>query len=197
MSANQPYDEKALLTRCVAGDEAAFKVLFLHYWDRIHASILHICKQPEMAEDLAQEVFIRVWQNRHKLQELERFDAFLYRVARNLVLDEFRKKVLPGLANDYLEVYVEATDADVAAQLEEKELNHILLQSVNELPTQMRRVFTLHRFEGLTHQQIAEELKISRVSSQTYMARAIVQLRKILAEYKGDIAILAIILLER
>ncbi|OQP57220.1 hypothetical protein A3860_11715 [Niastella vici] len=178
------------------GDEAAFKVLFLYYWNRIHASILHICKQPELAEDLAQEVFIRVWQYRHKLLEVERFDAFLYRVAKNLVLDEFRKKILPNLTNEYFEAYFSANGVDVAAQLEEKELNHLLLASVNKLPTQMRRVFTLHRFEGLSHQQIAEKLNISRVSSQTYMARAVLQLRKILAEYKGGIAIMALITLK-
>jgi RNA polymerase sigma-70 factor (family 1) len=194
---NQPYREKELLIRCVAGDEAAFKILFLHYWDRIHASILHICKQPEMAEDLAQEVFIRVWQCRHKLEEIERFDAFLYRVAKNLVLDEFRKKILPNLTNDYFDACISANGADVAGLLEEKELNHLLLKSVDKLPAQMQRVFTLHRFEGLTHQQIAEKLKISTVSSQTYMARAIVHLRKILAEYKGDIAIIALIVLKR
>jgi len=150
-----------------------------------------------MAEDLAQEVFIRVWQYRQKLQEVERFDAFLYRVAKNLVLDEFRKKILPNITNDYFDAYFSANGADVATQLEEKELNHLLLKSVEKLPAQMRQVFTLHRFEGLTHQQIAEKLKISRVSSQTYMARAIVQLRKILAEYKGDVAIIALIFLKR
>lgn len=197
MSVNQPYDEKSLLTQCTAGNEAAFKILFLQYWDSIYASILHICRQPEMAEDLAQEVFIRVWQYRHKLQEIERFDAFLYRVGKNLVLDEFRKKVLPSLSNEYFDAYFNASEIDVATQLEDKELNHILLRSVDQLPTQMRRVFTLHRFEGLTHQQIAEQLQISRVSSQTYMARAIVQLRKILSEYKGDIAIIGLILLKR
>lgn len=197
MLAKQPYEEKELLQRCVAGDEAAFKILFLDYWDRIYASIFHICKQPELAEDLAQEVFVRVWQNRDRLHEIERFDAFLYRVAKNLVLDEFRKKILPNLTNDYFDAYFSASGADVATQLEDKELKSILLTAVDKLPMQMRRVFTLHRFEGLSHQQIAEQLKISRVSSQTYMARAILQLRKALSEYKGDIALITLFILAR
>lgn len=150
-----------------------------------------------MAEDLSQEVFIRIWLRRDKLREIERFESFLYQVSKNLVLDEFRKKVLPNLGDDFFNVYLSDHSMDISLQLEQKELRSTLRNAVEQLPPQMQRVFTLHRFEGLTHQQIAQQLNISRVSSQTYMARAIIQLRKILTKHKGDLVLLGLFLLDQ
>lgn len=197
LSSSRSYDEHELLARIAKGDERSFYAIFNEYWDRIYANILHICKQPELAEDIAQEVFIRIWLNRSKLPEVAKFDAFLYRISKNLVLDEFRKKVLPSLGDEFFSAYFSSGDIDPLEQIEQKELNNILQKAIEQLPTQMQRVFTMHRFQRLTHQQIAKALKISTVSSQTYMARAIVQLRKILSDLRNDIGLILLFILDR
>lgn len=190
------YNEKELFSRIAGGDEKAFRLLFDEYWDRMYSNILYHCKQPELAEELTQELFVKIWRNRAMLPEVERFDAFLYKIAKHLVLESLRKKVLPRLEETAFDSYFIDDGLTGIDLLELKELEAVLANAIAQLPAQMQKAFTLHRFQGLSHEEIGREMNISRLSSQTYVARALVQLRETLARHKGEIGLLALILLE-
>src|ERR1700761_1304411 len=87
------YNEKQLLMEVADGNEAAYKRLFVHYWDQIYSTALLFTKSRELSQDLAQDVFAKVWVRREKLKEIDRFDAFLFIIARNVIIDRLRKKV--------------------------------------------------------------------------------------------------------
>lgn len=184
-------NEPELLHRIAQGDEEAFQILYTHYWDRMYGNILHLCKKPELAEDLTQDLFINVWRNRSRLDEVDRFDAFLYKIARNLVLMTLRKKVFAHLDESTYDEYFVDDGLSGVDLLEIKEFETVVKSAIENLPPQMKRAFTLHRFQGMTHEQIAREMNISRLSSQTYVARAMVLLRDMLSKHKGEIGLLA------
>jgi RNA polymerase sigma-70 factor (ECF subfamily) len=190
------YNERELFSRIAGGDEKAFRLLFDAWWDRMYGNILYHCKQPELAEELTQELFVKIWRSRTMLPEIERFDAFLYKIAKHLVLESLRKKVLPQLNEPAFDSYFIDDGLTGIDLLELKELESVLSDAIAHLPAQMQKAFTLHRFHGLSHEEIGREMNISRLSSQTYVARALVQLKEILARHKGEIGLLALILLD-
>lgn len=185
MAADLPYDENKLLQDVVRGDETAFRELLNRYWDKMYSNILYHCKQQELAEELTQDLFISVWQHRDQLREIRQFDAWLYTIAKNLVLGAFRKKVLPLLDTDIFDPYFLDDGLTGVDLLELKELHTVLNNEIAQLPPQMQQAFTLHRIQGLSHEEVAKAMNISRFSSQTYVARATVILRSRLSQYNG------------
>src|SRR5687767_652007 len=87
------------------GNETAFREIMNLYWNQMYGNILYHCKQPELATELTQDLFIAVWQNRTRLDEIERFNAYLYTIAKNLVLGAMRKKILPLLDTETFDQY--------------------------------------------------------------------------------------------
>lgn len=172
-----------MLQDVVNGNETAFRELMNRYWDKMYGNILYHCKQQELAEELTQDLFIAVWQNREQLPEIRRFDAWLYAIARNLVLGAFRKKVIPLLDTNLFDPYFLDDGLTGVDLLELKELHTVLTNEIAQLPAQMQRAFTLHRIQGLSHEEVAKEMNISKFSSQTYVARATILLRTALARY--------------
>lgn len=183
MAADPLYDENKLLQDVVNGNETAFRELMNRYWDKMYGNILYHCKKQELAEELTQDLFVAVWQNRDQLPEIQRFDAWLYAIARNLVLGAFRKKVIPLLDTNLFDPYFLDDGLTGVDLLELKELHTVLTNEIAQLPAQMQRAFTLHRIQGLSHEEVAKEMNISRFSSQTYVARATILLRAALARY--------------
>ncbi|MGN6418655.1 MAG: RNA polymerase sigma factor [Pseudobacter sp.] len=183
MAADPLYDENKLLQDVVNGNETAFRELMNRYWNKMYGNILYHCKKQELAEELTQDLFVAIWQNRDQLPEIQRFDAWLYAIARNLVLGAFRKKVIPLLDTNLFDPYFLDDGLTGVDLLELKELHTVLTNEIAQLPAQMQRAFTLHRIQGLSHEEVAKEMNISRFSSQTYVARATMLLRAALARY--------------
>jgi len=183
LAADPLYDENKLLQDVVNGNETAFRELMTRYWDKMYGNILYHCKKQELAEELTQDLFVAVWQNRDQLPEIQRFDAWLYAIAKNLVLGAFRKKVIPLLDTNLFDPYFLDDGLTGVDLLELKELHTVLSNEIAQLPAQMQRAFTLHRIQGLSHEEVAKEMNISRFSSQTYVARATILLRAALAKY--------------
>lgn len=195
MTADPTYDENELLQAVVKGDETAFRELLNRYWNKMYGNIFYHCKQQELAEELTQDLFISVWQNRAKLPEIQRFDAWLYAIAKNLVLGAFRKKVLPLLDSAVFDPYFSDDGLTGVDLLELKELHTVLTSEIAQLPPQMQRAFTLHRINGLSHEDVARTMNISKFSSQTYVARATVILRSALSKYNGKAGFPLVLLL--
>jgi RNA polymerase sigma-70 factor (ECF subfamily) len=165
-----------------AGDEKAFQQLFNLYWDKIYANALHLIKSPEAARDLTQEVFIKIWLKREKLSEVQQFESWLYRVARNVFIDHLRKQ----LVLDSLQDIQSIEDSEEPTPQRKLELNELIKQvngAIASLPAQMQTAFQLSRFHGLTHEQIAQQMNISKATSQNYIARSLIVIRRYLMQF--------------
>ncbi|MCM5527917.1 RNA polymerase sigma factor [Parasegetibacter sp. NRK P23] len=179
MTAPSFHTDPDLLRKIAAGDSAAFEVFFLQAWDYVYGIAIRLTKSPEIADDLAQEIFIRLWNNRARLVDLDNFPAFLYTVSRNLVYDHLRNKVFREENMEELRRYF-STDAEAPDFMERKEQREQLNDAIGRLSPQLKAVFTLSYLEGLNHTQIAERLGITPVSSRVFLARAVSRLRKML-----------------
>jgi len=189
------YNEAHLLLRLASGEQDAFRQIFERYWDQAYAVGLKISKSPELAKDLAQETFMKVWHQRAQLKDVTNFRAYLNVLSRNLAIDHLRRKVFTAENEDYLLNYFQEETTASTGDAEYKELEQILHEAVNELPPQMQQVFRLSRYEGLSHAEIAARMNITLVTSKSYMVRALAAIRKHLSRYKYEPLLLWIIAL--
>ena len=188
--------DKALLLQIARGNEGAFAILFKAFWPQVYGTGLRITRSPEQAKDLAQDIFIKVWDNRAQLPEVKKIDAFIYIVSRNLILDHLRKKVFQPANMEFLLQYFQADAVNAQDKLEVKELEKKIDGAIQTLPGKVQEVFKLSRFEGMTHEQIARKLNISVVSSKTYVVRALDHIRRYLSAPSEQHLLIAAVLLE-
>ena len=184
-----------LLSSLAAGDKQAFAQIFELYWDRVYGAALRLTKSPDLARDLGQDIFLKLWDNREKLAGVKNFPSFLYAITRNLVFDHLRKKVFRESNREFLLHYFARTEAPALEALESRELDQLLYAAIDRLPPKLKQVLRLARFEGLSHEEIASRLGITPQSSKTYMVRALAALNKDLTSHAEKMALLFFVLM--
>ena len=187
------YNEKELLSRIAASDEKAFAKVVDHYWNKIHSIALLFTKSPELAKDVVQEVFLKVWTGRQRLPEIRKFKAWLFIVARNEIFTSMRKKAtLYPMSLDLAERSGEAVISPEDS-LGFKELQQLIQKGVEELPPQQKLIFKMSREEGISHEEICKELNLARSTVKNALVKSRVFLRNYIQLHAG--LYLAIILL--
>lgn len=170
--------EKELLLKVAEGNESAFKDLF-HCWrDKLYFFILRITGSPEMAEDVLQDVFVKIWTNRTTLDSIHHFDAYLYKMSRNRALSGLRRMAQEALILAELKNAPDASEAVTDDAVVHRELNRKFQLILSKLPTQQRLVYTLTHLQGLKHDEVAQQLKISSSTVKNHMTRALSTIRK-------------------
>lgn len=178
--------DKELFALVAEGDDHAFRQVFDKYWPQVYGSSLRLCKSPELAKDLSQDIFVRLWESRARLKELNKPESYLYILSRNLVLDHLRKKVFDTTHIDYLVEYFQDASVNPQEKTEFRELELTLQRAVDTLPDKQKQVYQLSRLQGLTHEQIAAQLGISEVSSKTYIVRALQHIRQYMIDHSDE-----------
>jgi RNA polymerase sigma-70 factor (ECF subfamily) len=166
-----PENERELLLRIAEGDESAFRVFFDAYKNRFYAVVLKMTGSDATAEELVQEVFLKIWQSRHLLAEVDNSDAYFFTAVYRLVFRHYKKvaqerKLLQTLA-----------DADEADNITDEtilaaESKRLIEEAVSRLPQQQQLVFRLTRNDGLSREQVAEQLQISPNTVRNHLADA-------------------------
>ena len=164
-------------------------MFFNHHWPQVYGTGLRLTKSSELAQDLAQDIFIKLWENRHRLTDVKEEDAYIYILSRNVILDFLRKKVFDTDNIETLIDYFEDSNISPHEKLEYNELEKTLKAAIDQLPGKVKDVFVLSRVDGLTHEQIAKQLDISVTSSKTYVVRALQDIRKFMALHTDNTAI--------
>lgn len=185
MKNNELNNENDLLERVAKNDQQAFTQLFDLYSPVIYPYLLYWLKQTPLVEEVMQDIFIRVWKNREKLPALANFKGYLYVIARNKANTALKQQLL---GTEQGSLY--ALDELMAApqySLEAKELGAVLDRAVAALPPRRREIFSLHRQDGLTYEEIAQHLNISRHTVKEHMVAALVFLKYYVREHAGII----------
>lgn len=177
------------------GDRAAFQSFFEKHWNRIYQSIYLLVKQVELAEDIAQDVFVKLWDKREKLEGVANLKSYLFLMARNAAIDHLRRKTLVPENIDYLITYFQDRSPSPQQAIEYKELREILDDAINQLPPKLKEVFLWSRHEGLSHADIAERKGISVVSSKTYIVRSLKFIREYLHNHMDDSLLLFLLVI--
>lgn len=178
-----PHTDQMLLQEMAAGSDAAFCKLFDQYWDRVYTTALVITKSPQMAQDVAQEVFLQLWQYREKAAAIQKLDGFLFISARNLIFRKLNRLKMEDAYQYYLSCQFADDVRDAGSPAELKELQHIVETGISRLPPQQQRAFRLSRETGLSHEEISHHMGVSRAAVKDYIVRSIAFLRKYLREH--------------
>lgn len=187
----------SLLSQLREGNREAFNSLFRHYYPRVMAYVAAMVEQ-EVAEDVVQDVFLHVWENRKKLYAGEGFHSYLFQAAYTRCIDYYRKiqsadKYNLQIESAYLEEYnvLLRSDASVLEEIYSKDFYEQLHNLLEKLPTQRREVFILTYIEGLKAKEVSERLQIPQRTVESHIYLAIKYLRAHLS--KNDFYILSLL----
>jgi RNA polymerase sigma-70 factor (ECF subfamily) len=143
-------------------DRIAFYNLYERYCRRLFGFVLRYIKQREDAEEIVQEVFVKIWESRHKIDVYSSFEAFLFTVAYNTTVSLLRKRITEQKYLQHLKSLQQPENSpDLIDEIHFNELNEWVQMLLNELTPRQKEIFQLSREEGLSHDEIAKKLDIS------------------------------------
>lgn len=174
-----------LARRMRLGDEKALEAIFRTHYAGLVGFVRRYVKGTEIAEELVQDLFLKIWSRRGSLGEIDSVKTYLYRAARNTALNHLRRR---KLEHEWVEKEQAVVSEDPGHEgdesLSESELATAVRAAVDKLPPRCREVFLLSRDGGLTYGEIATSLGISIKTVETQMGRALKALRASLASYR-------------
>jgi RNA polymerase sigma-70 factor (ECF subfamily) len=180
------HTDSVLLQNVANGDEQAFRQLFEQYADGVYGVAFAYVKSPELAEELVQDIFLKIWLKKEKLPEITGFTDYLFIVARNHILNMLRKKIPQKDFKEHLTAYFADAVITPEQQLLLKESSQLIRSAIGQLPPQQQAVYRLSRQGGLSLEEIAGELQLSRNTVRNHLSRALQHLRHYLAEHAGE-----------
>ncbi len=188
-------DEADLFASLAAGDEKAFEVIYRHYTKRLFPYVQKLVKIPELAEELIQDIFVQMWINRHVFANVQHPTAYLFSIANRQALKYLKKVASDARILKSITDYAEPSSNETEEQIILRESVEAIDQAVAQLPGQRRLIWELSRNEGLSHEQIAERLSISKNTVKNQLVHALKHVRNFLDKRSGLLTGLIIILL--
>ena len=153
--------EEVYLTRLVNADRDAFAFFYEKYSPALHQKLNKMVKIAEIADELLQDVFLKVWIKKDTIDIERPFKAWLYTIAQNTVYDYYRKLAQDKKMQDHL-IHTFATFYNQTEDyIYDKERTAVLNEAIDQLPPQRREIFRLCKLEEKSYKEVAEQLNIS------------------------------------
>lgn len=173
---NNTIEENNIKALC-KGDQRAFEVLFLYYQPKLVYFLTGFIKDAELARDMAQDIFMSVWNNKDKLAEIKSFKAYIFKMGKNTICNYYdhslvnEKFVAEQLTRP---VDFENTEELIFAQ----QLQTLIDMTVSKMPNQRKLIYTMSRIDGLSNNEIAEKLNINKRTVENHLTAALADIRK-------------------
>ena len=183
--------EYNLLQKLKKGDLKAYQQLYDRYHLQVYNWALKFVKIPAIAEDIVQDVFLKIWVIRERLNSQFSFQAFIYRICRNRAFSDLKKIAVSGrLTLDVMEQFrsLKESPEDLAIW---NQYEVLLENAIRKLPKQRQKVFKLCRQGGKTYEEVAEELCISKNTVKEHMVMAVKNIREYFYQY-GEVSFILI-----
>lgn len=184
------YNERELLKQVAAGDMKSFHQLFAAWYDRLYSAALVYCKVHEQAEDVVQQVFMKLWEKRDTLSRVENPADYLFIITRNEVLNQLRRNTL----HDNYKRHIRELFSEEAGSPEEMLINRqrrqIVQQAVSSLPPQQQEAFRLSRDQGLSYDEIATNMQLSLSTVKGHISKALQAIRTYLQAHQNELLIM-------
>lgn len=189
MVENQNISDQTLLAGISTGNETAFRCLFDRYRGRIYTYALRLSESTSMADEVVQDVFLKVWLKRKDLTEVGNFNAWLHAIARNRMFDMMKQQAREMQARET--VLQEDTSYANNAELSllEKEQQLLLRDALAKLSPRQQLIYNLSRDRGMKHEEIAHTLNISRNTVKTHLVHALRVIKDHISPYINMITI--------
>jgi RNA polymerase sigma-70 factor, ECF subfamily len=176
-----------LMLRVSRGDTESFELLLRRHRAPLVSYLVRMVQDRALAEDLGQEVFLRVYQARQRYQPEARFTTWLYRIATNLALNAIRDRRTEAVAADPMEGEEPGNGSQLdrvpdsrptaEQQLAESDRQRLIRQAIEALPENQRAAVILHKYHEVDYRQIAKVLKVSEGAVKSLLFRAYESLR--------------------
>lgn len=156
------------------GDMSAFDVIYDKYCHKLHQFVFMYVKQEEDTEEIVQEVFLKIWNSRAKIDVYASFESFLFTIAYNETISLLRKRVSERKSKEYLKSLQQINTADqIIDEIQFNELSKRIETLLNQLTPRQKEIYLLSRKEGLTHIEIAQKLNISENTVNNHLVRSL------------------------
>lgn len=178
------HTDRELIVRFVAGDQLAFELLFHRYKHKLNGFVLKLAPSQIDADEVVQNVFIKIWVQRAKIDPDKSFSSFLFTIARHELTDQLRSAVSRKMYYVGPEMIADLQMPEPSADSVRIELEEKVRSLIGELPERRRQMFELSRYKGLSYRQIAAQLGVSENTVDTQIRLALRFLRDEVARFR-------------
>ena len=174
---NSLKNEKEQIAALSGGDIKAFEMLFISYFPKLKKFILGFIHNEQEAEDLSQDVFVKIWNKKDSLKHVDNLNAYIYKIAKNTLFSHIERNTRVD-SEEIGDNDVSTTDA-LEELLFAQELEELIDKRINLMPNKRKMIFCLSRKSGLSNEEIATQLNISKRTVETHISAALMDLRKV------------------
>lgn len=175
---DKKYHGEQLTKLLKQGNILAFDEIYKEYCQRLYGFVIKFVKQKEDAEEIVQEVFLKIWESREKLDIYSSFEAYLFTMAYNITINMLRKRMHQDKYVNHLKsIQTLGEAADTIDEVEYGELTAKVKSLLDQLSPRQREIFYLSREKGLSHDAIAEKLNISANTVKNHLVSSLKFLR--------------------
>lgn len=177
MTEQKIYDERRLVLELAAGDEQAYKEIYLHYENAILNLVVKYVKSVELAKDVSQDVFIKIWEKREVLPDVQYFQAYLFQVARHESINMLRAAGRSDVAKGEIARHFQDNPGFFDDETLQRDYRSFIQRTLDSLSPRSREIFLLCREQGKTYEEVAAALGISRNNVRNHMVAALRKFR--------------------
>lgn len=170
---NKTVNIKLLVKQLIDGDKNALDKLYHFYYPRLFSFIKGFMKVDDDIDDVIQDVFIKLWENRNNITNIETFNSWIFTVTKNEVISLFRLKIKKAEFESRIREKAIQTESLTDNTLEYNEIKERVDRLIDQLPEKRRQIFRLSREQGLSQKEIANQLGISVKTVEDHMMHAI------------------------
>jgi RNA polymerase sigma-70 factor (family 1) len=192
MQMENKYEESTLLSLLEQDSEYALQLVFDRYRNTIYKVAMIYVKSPVIAEEIVQDVFLKLWYQRKHLTEIRSLESWLFTITKNLTLNCLKKIGHEWTAREKWVKQNDLSENTADYKLLNAENQQLLQQAIQLLSPQQQQVYKLAKEEGLSYDTIGKQLSISPLTVKTHMARALAAIRSFLQQ-NGELSVLLII----
>ena len=174
----QTYGERELFALISRSNEQAFTEIYLRYADKLYLHVAKLLKEDSWAEEIVQEVFVKLWQARDTLGGVTNPSAYLYRIAGNHTLDYLKHRAVEVKTQYQLSLFAgSSAKNDTQEQLDFRISEDLYKQAVKGLTPQKQLIFRLKHEDGQSYEEIARQLQLSKNTVRNHLAEALQTIR--------------------
>jgi RNA polymerase sigma-70 factor (family 1) len=190
-----PQEEKCLLKEISTGDEKSFRRLYDLYYHTVTAFVFKISKSDQATAEIVQDVFLKLWQTRESLDKIENLKAYVYSLSRNRSIDHLRKLARETSVIQVLTKHQQQYCEDADQKINANDLQLIIEQALYFSSDQKKRIFQLNKIDGMSHDEIAEMMNLSKSTVKNHLSETLKYLRRYFKEHPEHDYILILLLI--
>lgn len=175
--------DEELLPLLTESNRLAFKQLYISHYRGVFAYALKFTKSADLAEDIVQDVFLKIWENRTMLCEVRHFKSYLLKVCKNMTLNMLARASRETRIMDQVVYGAQQFHLDTENRLQQEEYDRLLHEAIERLPPQRKMVFRLCKIEGKSYEEVAVQMGVSAGTVNDHIVKGTKSVREYLRRY--------------